>query len=158
MEHVSLRVKILNEKVRSFLPQYMSEGASGMDICACIDDPITLAPFERAMVPTGIAISVPLYYEVQIRPRSGLAAKHGITLLNTPGTIDSDYRGEIKLIIINLGSEPFEITSGMRLAQMVIASCVKADISIVAELDDTTRGAGGFGHTGVVNHSSSQST
>jgi dUTP pyrophosphatase len=157
MEHVTLQIKFLNESAAAFVPQYMSEGASGMDLCACIEVPMTVAPLERVLVPTGLAVSIPQGYEAQIRPRSGLAAKHGLTLLNTPGTIDSDYRGEIKLIIINLGSQPFEITKGMRLAQMVIASYVRAELTVVTDLDDTRRGAGGFGHTGLANHHGAKS-
>ncbi|MBN1492674.1 MAG: dUTP diphosphatase [Candidatus Omnitrophica bacterium] len=152
MHQISLQIQVLREEARSFLPQYMSAGASGMDVCACIEEPVIIAPFERTIIPTGIAIGVPAGYEAQIRPRSGLAAKHGLTLLNTPGTIDSDYRGELKIIVINLGGEPFEITHGMRIAQMVITACVKADIIVTTQLDETVRGSGGFGHTGVSNH------
>lgn len=131
------------------LPHYQTEHSSGMDLLAAIDEPITLGPGERTLIPTGIAISLPAYTEAQIRPRSGLALKHGITCLNTPGTIDADYRGEIKVIIANLGSESFTFERGMRIAQMVIASVIKANLTLVDNLDETVRGSGGFGHTGI---------
>ncbi len=119
-----------------------------MDLCAAVEGPVTLEPGERALVPTGIAIALPPRTEAQVRPRSGLAAKHGVTVLNTPGTIDADYRGEVQVILINLGSEPFQITRGSRIAQMVIAPVAQATLVEVTELDDTLRGAGGFGSTG----------
>ena len=130
------------------LPKYMSEHASGMDVCAAVPAPLVLKPGERALVPTGFHIAVPPGYEAQIRPRSGLAAKHGITVLNTPGTIDADYRGEVKVILANLGTEPFTIQRGDRIAQMVIVPVLQATLTPVAELPDTERGHGGFGHTG----------
>lgn len=130
------------------LPAYMSEGASGMDIFAANESPITLAPGDVVMVPAGFRMELPRGYEAQIRPRSGLAAKHGITVVNTPGTIDSDYRGEVKIILGNISRGPFEITRGTRIAQMVIASVVRANVTAADCLNDTTRGAGGFGHTG----------
>jgi dUTP pyrophosphatase len=130
------------------LPRYMSEGASGMDLFSANTEPIMLSPGDIVMVPTGIRIELPLGYEAQIRPRSGLAAKHGITVVNAPGTIDSDYRGEVKVILGNVSRQPVEITRGMRIAQMVIAQVVRANIVEADALNDTARGAGGFGHTG----------
>ena len=128
------------------LPRYATHEAAGLDVHAA--EELTLAPGERHAVATGFAIEIPLGYEVQVRPRSGLAAKHGITCLNTPGTIDADYRGEVKVILINLGQEPFEIGRGERIAQLVPAPVLKANFVEVGELADTTRGAGGFGSTG----------
>ena len=132
------------------LPAYETAGSAGMDLRAAVaaDEPLILAPQARAMVPTGLSFAIPLGYEVQIRPRSGLAAKHGITCLNTPGTIDSDYRGEIKVILINLGDADFVIERGDRIAQMVLAPVTQAVWDEVAVLDETSRGAGGFGSTG----------
>jgi dUTP pyrophosphatase len=135
-----------NEDVQ--LPAQMSAQASGFDLYAAVAEPVTLRPGERALIPTGIAIAMPQGMEAQIRPRSGLAAKHGITCLNTPGTIDADYRGEIKVILINLGQEPFEITRNERIAQMVFQLVPSVQFELVTELSDTERGAGGFGHTG----------
>ncbi len=129
------------------LPTYMTEGASGMDLCADTEDEILLAPMERALIPTGIAIALPRGFEAQIRPRSGLALKQGMTLVNSPGTIDSDYRGEIQLIAINFGKEPVIIHRGQRLAQMVIQRVVKAHWQEVNELPSSERHDGGFGHT-----------
>ena len=131
------------------IPEYQTVGAAGADLYALVDSPITLAPGKTAMVPTGLFFEIPEGYEIQVRPRSGLAAKNGVTVLNTPGTIDSDYRGEIKIILINLGDKDFVINSGDRVAQMVIAPLIQASFSIVNELSDTTRGSGGFGSTGV---------
>ncbi|ENN89454.1 Deoxyuridine 5'-triphosphate nucleotidohydrolase [Rhizobium freirei PRF 81] len=133
------------------LPTYETRGAAGMDLRAAVDDgaTLTILPGKRDLVPTGLIFEVPDGYEAQIRPRSGLALKHGITCLNTPGTIDSDYRGEVKVLLINLGEEPFEITRGMRIAQMVIAPSIQARIFETAEASETRRGAGGFGSTGV---------
>ncbi len=128
------------------LPAYASEGAAGLDVVAAED--LTLAPGERHAVATGFAIAIPAGYEVQVRPRSGLALKHGITCLNTPGTIDHDYRGEVKVILANLGSAPFEVRRGERIAQLVPAPVLKADFREVEALSDTNRGAGGFGSTG----------
>jgi dUTP pyrophosphatase len=132
------------------LPAYETADAAGMDLRAAVDDgaPVTLAPGARAMVPTGLTIALPPGYEAQVRPRSGLAAKHGITCLNSPGTVDADYRGEVKVILINLGSEPFVIKRGERIAQMIIAPVTRAELNLVDKLDDTKRGAGGFGSTG----------
>jgi len=128
------------------LPSYATAGAAGLDVVAAED--VTLAPGQRHAVATGFAIAIPAGYEVQVRPRSGLALKHGITCLNTPGTIDEDYRGEVKVILANLGAEPFEVRRGERIAQLVPAPVVKARFEEVADLDQTERGAGGFGSTG----------
>jgi dUTP pyrophosphatase len=130
------------------LPRYMTPHAAGMDLYAAVTDDITLAPGERALVPSGIAIALPEGYEAQIRPRSGLAIKHGITLLNAPGTIDADYRGEIKIIMANLGHESFTIGRGERIAQMVVAPVATAALNAVETLPETERSSGGFGHTG----------
>ena len=145
---VSIPLKIWDHARDLPLPAYATAQAAGMDIVAAIDAPLTLEPGAYAMVPTGLSIALPAGYECQIRPRSGLAAKHGVTVLNSPGTVDADYRGEIKAILINHGREPFVIERGMRIAQMVIAQYTQADWSVVAELDETARGAGGFGSTG----------
>jgi dUTP pyrophosphatase len=133
------------------LPAYESKGAAGMDLRAAVEDGVALmiAPGKRALVPTGFIFEIADGFEGQVRPRSGLAFKHGITCLNTPGTIDSDYRGEVKVLLINLGEEPFEITRGMRIAQMVIAPAIQARIAEITEASATKRGAGGFGSTGV---------
>ena len=130
------------------LPAYESLGAAGMDLRAAVPSPVWLNPGNILLIPSGFAIALPPNYEAQVRPRSGLATKHGITLVNSPGTIDSDYRGEIKVPLINLGPEPFEITRGLRIAQMIIAPVSRADWKEVEELPETRRGAGGFGHTG----------
>ncbi len=133
------------------LPAYETPGAAGMDLRAAVetDAPLTLAPGKRTLVPTGFVFEVPFGYEAQIRPRSGLAFKNGITCLNTPGTIDSDYRGEVKVLLVNLGEEPFVIERGMRIAQMVIAPVTQVVVNEVTEASETARGAGGFGSTGV---------
>jgi dUTP pyrophosphatase len=131
------------------LPDYATAAAAGADLLAAIDQDIELKPLERRIVPTGISISLPVGFEAQVRPRSGLAAKNGITVANAPGTIDADYRGEVGVILVNLGAEPFRITRGMRIAQMVVARHARAVWREVAELDRTARGAGGFGSTGV---------
>ena len=149
MDSIDLKIKKVRTNAHVEIPQYMSGGASGLDLFVSIDEDIILKPLERALIPTGVSVSIPPGFEAQIRPRSGLAIKHGVTLLNSPGTIDSDYRGEINLIVINLGNEPFIIKSGMRLAQMIISSYVKVKPILVEDIDDTTRGVGGFGHTGV---------
>jgi dUTP pyrophosphatase len=132
------------------LPSYQSGHAAGLDLLAAVPDatPLTLASGARALVPTGIAIALARGYEAQVRPRSGLAARHGVTVLNSPGTIDADYRGEIQVLLINLGNEPVTIARGMRIAQLVIAPVVRAHIAEVASLDRTSRGSGGFGSTG----------
>ncbi|SFA95876.1 dUTP pyrophosphatase [Rhizobium sp. NFR07] len=133
------------------LPAYETAGAAGMDIRAAVTEgePLTIAPGKRALVPTGFIFEIPVGFEAQIRPRSGLAFKHGITCLNTPGTIDSDYRGEVKVLLVNLGEEDFVITRGMRIAQMVVAPVTQVRIAEITETTETTRGAGGFGSTGV---------
>ena len=144
---MSITVQIVN-KSHHPLPSYATIGSSGMDIRAFIDKPIVLQPFERSLIPTGIYLSIPEHLEVQIRPRSGLAIKQGITCLNTPGTIDADYRGEIKVIIINLSNTEQVISDGDRIAQMVFQNVEKANWNLVENLDNTQRGDGGFGHTG----------
>jgi len=143
--------KILIKKLSktAIIPKYETQGASGVDISANINEDLTLATNESTLVPTGIAVSIPQGFEIQIRPRSGLAAKKGISVLNTPGTIDADYRGEIKVILINHGNEPFIIRNGDRIAQMVVCPIVQAKFEQVDELSDTERGSGGFGSTGV---------
>ncbi|WP_420412915.1 dUTP diphosphatase [Roseibium sp.] len=130
------------------LPAYQSDLAAGMDLLAAVEEAVTLKPGSRALVPTGLAMALPAGFEAQVRPRSGLAAKHGVTVLNTPGTIDADYRGEVKVILINLGDSDFQIARGDRIAQMVIAPVLQADIQEVDLLSETDRGAGGFGSTG----------
>ena len=131
------------------LPRYMSEHASGMDVCAAVDGPLTLAPGDVVLVPTGLRMAIPPGCEVQVRPRSGLALKHGITVVNAPGTIDADYRGPVGIILGNLGREPFTIERGMRIAQLVVQRVVRADLVPRESLADTERSGGGFGHTGV---------
>lgn len=129
------------------LPGYATTGAAGLDLLAAVDMDVDLAPGARVAVPCGIALSLPEHYEAQVRPRSGLALHHGITVLNAPGTVDSDYRGEVKAILINLGDRPFHISRGMKIAQMVFASCSRAELVEVTELPSSQRGAGGFGST-----------
>lgn len=143
-----ITVNIINSSGNP-LPAYETEGSAGMDLRAALDEPVVLAPLQRAMIPTGLRIALPQGYECQIRPRSGLAAKHGITVLNSPGTIDADYRGEIKVILVNLSNEPFTINPGERVCQMVISRYSRAEWVQVETLDETERGSGGFGHTGV---------
>ncbi len=142
-----MQVQIVN-KSKHEIPAYATHLSAGMDIRANIEQPIEIRPLQRVLVPTGIFIALPEGYEAQIRPRSGLAAKHGITVLNTPGTIDADYRGEIKVILVNLSDEPFVINDGERICQMVVAAHAKVEWTPVETLDETARGAGGFGHTG----------
>ena len=144
---MSITVQIVN-KSHHPLPSYATIGSSGMDIRAFIEKPIVLQPFERSLIPTGLYLSIPEQLEVQIRPRSGLAIKQGITCLNTPGTIDADYRGEIKVILINLSNTEQVIADGDRIAQMVFQAVEKANWNLVENLDTTQRGDGGFGHTG----------
>ncbi len=148
MNTITVQVKTLPHFEGLPLPQYQTEGASGIDLLAACREPVTLQPGERVLVPTGIIIALPQHLEAQIRPRSGLAIKHGITLLNAPGTIDSDYRGEIQVILINHAKEAFTVTRGMRIAQMILAEVVKAKLERVDNLEETRRGSGGFGHTG----------
>ncbi|MBC2861844.1 MULTISPECIES: dUTP diphosphatase [Stappia] len=143
-----LRVRRLAHGLDLPLPSYQSEEAAGMDLLAAVEAPLVIAPGARALVPTGIAIALPPHTEAQVRPRSGLAARHGVTVLNTPGTIDPDYRGEVKVILINLGDEPFTVERGSRIAQMVVAPVARAELIEVNELDETRRGEGGFGSTG----------
>lgn len=143
----NLEIKIIN-KSNNPLPQYATSGASGMDIRAFIKNDIVIKPFERTLVDTGLFLELPLGYEAQIRPRSGLAIKQGITCLNTPGTIDADYRGEIKVILINLSSEVVTICNGDRIAQMVFQKVTQASLLLVDTINETTRAEGGFGHTG----------
>lgn len=142
-----MKVKIIN-KSKHNLPAYETIQSAGMDLRANIDEPVTIQPKQRVLIPTGLFIALPEGYEAQIRPRSGLAAKHGITVLNSPGTIDADYRGEIKVLLINHSEEPFEIKDSERIAQMVIAAYTRVEWEETDELDETTRGVGGFGHTG----------
>jgi dUTP pyrophosphatase len=150
MTDVTVQVLPLPHFAGLELPAYETAGSAGMDVRAAVPDrePMVLAPGQRAMVPTGISVAIPEGYEIQVRPRSGLAAKHGLTCLNTPGTIDSDYRGEIKVILINLGAEPFTIQRGERIAQLVLAPVTRLAWSQVEALRETARGAGGFGSTG----------
>jgi dUTP pyrophosphatase len=131
------------------LPRYMSAGAAGLDLSACLEAPITLGPGERAAIPTGLALAIPAGYEGQVRPRSGLAGRHGVTVVNAPGTIDSDYRGELQVLLVNLGREPAVIEHGQRVAQLVVAPVSRAEMVEVDELGATDRGAGGFGSTGL---------
>ena len=148
LKDITMKVQIINKSKHS-LPQYATSSSAGMDLRANLDNPIVLKPLQRCLVPTGLYIALPEGFEAQIRPRSGLALKKGITLLNTPGTIDADYRGEIGVIVINLSAEDFIIEDGERIAQMVIARYEQAEWQEVEVLEDTERGAGGFGHTGV---------
>ncbi len=153
MEAFQLPVKLLREGAQA--PKYMSDGAAGMDFCSCLEETVTLQPGERKLIPTGVAMAIPQGFEGQVRPRSGLAIKHGITLVNAPGTIDSDYRGEVQIIMMNQGSEPFEVTHGMRIAQIIFARYSTAAVEEVEDLDETVRGGGGFGHTGLQSKHSS---
>ena len=142
-----MKIKIVNRSKHE-LPKYETQASAGMDIRANLDEPVVLQPLQRVLVPTGLFIEVPVGYEAQIRPRSGLALKNGISVLNSPGTIDADYRGEVRVILVNLSQEVFEIKDGDRIAQMVIAAHVQAQPEEVEVLSETQRGAGGFGHTG----------
>lgn len=144
---LSVQIKIVNTSTNP-LPQYATSGSSGMDIRASLNIPVALQPLERILIPTGLFVEIPEGYEIQVRPRSGLAIKQGITCLNTPGTIDSDYRGEIKIILINLSSERQVINPGDRIAQMIVHKVEKAELQQVDVLNKTERAAGGFGHTG----------
>jgi len=148
LDHVAVSITRLPHAADIALPAYATEHAAGMDLCAAIDTPMTMQPGDHALVATGLAIALPPGFEAQVRPRSGLAAKNGVTVLNSPGTIDADYRGEIKAILINHGTEPFTIERGMRIAQMVIARHATVQWKEVTELSETARGAGGFGSTG----------
>jgi len=146
---IPIKIKRLNQDNDLPLPAYESEGSSGMDIRADVKAPVLLNPGEIKLIPTGLSLSVPIGFEVQVRPRSGLALKHGIGLVNSPGTIDSDYRGEVGIIMTNWGPEPFTIKRGDRIAQMIISKVFQADLIDADDLDDTSRGQGGFGHTGI---------
>lgn len=150
MTGVTVQIMWLEHGLGLEAPAYATEDAAGMDIRAAVpaDASVTLLPGERALIDTGFCMALPAGYEAQVRPRSGLAIKHGVTCLNTPGTIDADYRGEVKVILINLGPEPFSVARGDRIAQMVIAPVTRAALAITASLDDTSRGSGGFGSTG----------
>jgi dUTP pyrophosphatase len=148
VETVEIALKPHEHAVGLNLPTYATEQSAGMDLSAALEEALELAPGERALVPTGLTIALPTGYEAQIRPRSGLAMKHGVTVLNSPGTIDADYRGEIKVLIVNLGQDDFTIERGMRIAQMVIARHANVSWRVVKDLDETERGSGGFGSTG----------
>jgi dUTP pyrophosphatase len=145
MHHVE--IKIVNTSDNP-TPEYATEGSAGMDLRAWLPEPVILKPMERKLIPTGLFFEIPEGYEVQIRPRSGMAIHHGITCLNSPGTVDSDYRGEIKIILVNLSAEPHTINSGERIAQMIVSKFEKAILKTVSRLQSTARGTGGFGHTG----------
>lgn len=144
-----MNIKIINRSAHG-LPEYGTEAAAGMDLRAHLSDPVILAPLGRAIIPTGLFVELPVGYEAQVRPRSGLAAKHGITVLNSPGTIDADYRGEIGVILVNLSDREVTISDGERIAQLVIARHERAEWSLVDQLSETGRGSGGFGSTGKV--------
>lgn len=146
----NIKIKMLKHESAKDLPmpQYATEDSAGMDLCANVQEPVTLAAGERKLIPTGISIALPRAYEAQVRPRSGLAVKYGITVLNSPGTIDADYRGEIMVILANLSDKAFVIERGMRIAQMIISPVTKAEMVHVESLDETARGSGGFGSTG----------
>lgn len=148
LENNSVNIKIVAEE-GAIIPEYKSVGAAGCDVCAFLSEPFVLEPGEYAAIPTGLSMEIPVGFEVQVRPRSGLAAKNGITVLNSPGTIDSDYRGEVKIILINHGNSPFAINNGDRIAQLVVASVSSAIFVEVDSLSETDRGQGGFGSTGV---------
>jgi dUTP pyrophosphatase len=143
-----MKAKIIN-KSRNSLPVYKTDFSAGMDLFANLDEPVKIKPFQRKLIPTGLFIELPVGYEAQIRPRSGLCLKHGITILNTPGTIDADYRGEIGIIVINLSEEEYTVANGERICQMVVAKHERIEWLNVDELGDTERGSGGFGHTGI---------
>ena len=146
MHAVEIRFLRLHQGAQ--LPAYQTEHAAGLDLHACIEAPVTLAPGDIAMIPCGFAMAIPHGFEAQVRPRSGLATKHGIGMPNSPGTVDSDYRGEMKVPLVHLGRAPFTVEHGMRIAQMVVAPVARATVRVVEELDGTSRGAGGFGSTG----------
>ncbi len=148
MTTVSIRVRTLPHFDGLALPSFETAQAAGTDLRAAIDKPVTLAPGERKLIPTGFCMALPAGYEAQVRPRSGLALKHGITVLNSPGTIDADYRGEVGVLLINHGDEPFTVNRGDRFAQMVLAEVTQGTFHVVAELDETDRGSGGYGSTG----------
>ena len=141
-------VKVIN-KGHQPLPAYATEMSAGMDLRANLEEPVTLQPMERKLIPTGLYIALPVGHEAQIRPRSGLALKHGVTVLNTPGTVDADYRGEVKVLLVNLSDVPFVVNDGERIAQMIVTKYEQVEFVEVEQLDETERGAGGYGHTGV---------
>jgi dUTP pyrophosphatase len=143
------RVRFRRLRPAAVLPRYMTEGAAGMDLASAAEGPITIAPGERLGVPTGWSMELPPGFEAQVRPRSGLSLKHGVTVVNAPGTIDSDYRGEVQVILVNLGPEEFRVRNGDRIAQLVISPVVRVSFSRQATVDETTRGGGGFGSTGI---------
>lgn len=145
---IKVALKTLDHAVGLQLPTYATEQSAGMDLTAAVEEAFVLEPGDRTLIPTGLSIALPVGYEAQVRPRSGLALKHGVTVINSPGTVDADYRGEIKVILGNLGSESFTIERGMRIAQMVIAKHEQVEWSVVESLDETDRGEGGFGSTG----------
>lgn len=147
-EPIIIKVRWLDGRNQLPLPAYVSEGASGLDIRAAVQEPVELKPGDIRLIPTGLAVSIPPGFEAQMRPRSGLALRHGIGMVNSPGTIDSDYRGEIGIVLINWGKAPFMVRNGDRIAQMIISRTYRAKIVLANELDSTERGAGGFGHTG----------
>ena len=149
-QHVTIRIKLLPHGEGLALPRYQTPQAAGVDLSAAVahDAPIVLKPGQHSLVPTGLAIALPDGFEGQVRPRSGLALNHGITVLNAPGTIDADYRGEVKIVLINLGGKAFSVERGQRIAQMIVAPVVQAGIEVVTELEATKRGIGGFGSTG----------
>jgi dUTP pyrophosphatase len=145
---IDLPVQILPHGEGLALPTYQTDHAAGLDLRAAVDHAVTLSPGGRALIPTGLALAIPPGFEGQVRPRSGLALRYGLTCLNTPGTIDADYRGEVKVLLVNHGQEPCTIARGDRIAQLIIAPVARADLTVVAELPETARGDGGFGHTG----------
>jgi len=149
LKTVNLEIRRLSNNQDLPLPSYESEGSSGMDIRACLEKPLKLNPGDIKLIPTGFALSIPLGYEAQVRPRSGLALNHGIGMVNSPGTIDSDYRGELGIVLINWGDEPVVINRGERVAQLIISRVYRAELLEVEHLDETDRGEGGFGHTGI---------
>lgn len=148
MNDITVLINPLPEAHDLPLPEYMSSGASGMDLRACINEQMVVAPGNRVLIPTGLKVAIPSGYEGQVRPRSGLAVREGVTVLNTPGTIDADYRGEIKVVVINLGEDNYVVNRGDRIAQLVICPIIVASLQIVDELPISVRGEGGFGHTG----------
>lgn len=148
LEKIEVKLAPLDHAVGLSLPTYATEQSAGMDLSAALDEAFILEPGDRSLIPTGLSIALPAGYEAQVRPRSGLALKHGVTVLNSPGTIDADYRGEIKVLLANLGQEPFTIERGMRIAQMVVARHANVSWAVAEELEETQRGAGGFGSTG----------
>jgi len=149
MERVKIHIKRLRKDPLVALPQYMTEGSSGMDLFACLQTEVTLQPGERRLIPTGVSVAIPEGFEGQMRPRSGLAIRNGIGLINAPGTIDADYRGEIAALLINFGNEPFTVRNGDRIAQMIISRVFRATWEEVEDLPPTQRQGGGFGHTGI---------